>query len=100
METLLQLPESSQPSTISEVLSSLRQEQLVPRHEAKNWGDWIHLDGYLTVISIESMRGLTRSATIEHGEDEETEEPIPAILRAFGRLGWHGMDADGEYQLE
>jgi hypothetical protein len=99
METLLQVPESSPPSTINEVLSSLRQEKLIPRHESKNWGDWIHLEGYLTVVSIESMRGLTRSATIEHGEDEESEAPIPEILRAFDRLGWHGVDADGEYPL-
>jgi hypothetical protein len=100
METLLQVPESNEPSTLSEVLDSLRKEKLSPRHEAKNWGDWIHLAGYKTVISIESHRGLTRSATIEHGEDEETGEPIPAILRAFGRLGWHGIDDDGEFALD
>ena len=36
----------------------------------------------------------------EHGEGEESEEPIPSILRAFGRLGWHGIDHDGEFALE
>jgi hypothetical protein len=99
METLLQLSESEAPSTLSEVLDSLRKEDLEPRHESKSWGDWIHLEGYTTVISIESMRGLTRSATIEHGEDEETDEPIPSVLRAFGRLGWHGIDDEGEFSL-
>lgn len=100
METQLQANESEPPSTISEVLSSLRQEKLEVRHEKKNWGDWIHFEGYLTVISIESMRGLTSAATIEHGEGEETDEPIPAIFRAFGRLGWHGIDEDGEFPLD
>jgi hypothetical protein len=99
METQLQVPASREPSTISSVLAALREEKLVPRHEKKSWGDWIHFESYLTVISIDSMRGLTRSATIEHGEGEETDEPISEILRAFGRLGWHGVDEDGEFPL-
>ncbi len=98
METVLQLPESEDPCTIREVVEALRKEKLSPRHEAKNWGDWIHLEGYGTVISIESMRGLTSSATIEHGEGED-EEPADAILRAFGTLGWVGIGEDGEYPL-
>ncbi len=100
METLLQVPEPNPPSTLREVLAALRKEDLVPRHEAKNWGDWIYIESYQTVISIESVRGLTRSATIEHGEGEETDDPIPAILRAFGKLGWHGIDEDGEFALD
>jgi hypothetical protein len=99
METLLQLSESEAPSTIVEVLQALRGQDLDPRHEAKTWGDWIHIDGFRTVISIESMRGLTRSATIEHGENEESEEPIPSIHRAFSQLGWHGIDEEGEFPL-
>ena len=99
METVVQLAENETPSTISEVLSALRKEYLEPRHEAKAWGDWIHLNGYRTVISIESNRGLSSSATIEHGENEETDEPIPSILRAFGSLGWHGIDEEGEFPL-
>ncbi|RYD25379.1 MAG: hypothetical protein EOP87_24520, partial [Verrucomicrobiaceae bacterium] len=75
METLLQVPEEETPSTITEVLAALRKQDLEPRHEKKSWGDWIHLEGYTTVISIESNRGLSRSATIEHGEGEEEEEP-------------------------
>lgn len=99
METVVHLPESEDPCTIREVLDALRKEKLEPRHEAKNWGDWIHLEGVRTVISIESMRGLTRNATIEHSDDDP-EELSPCILRAFGRLGWYGMDDDGEYPLD
>ena len=65
METLLKLHESETPSTITEVLSALRKQHLEPRHEKKSWGDWIHFEGYSTVISIESNRGLSRSATVE-----------------------------------
>ncbi len=100
METLVKLPDSEAPNTISEVLAALRKEHLEPRHESKAWGDWIYLDSYSTVISIESNRGLSSSATIEHGEDEEEGEPIPSILRAFGRLGWNGVDDDGEFPLD
>ena len=53
METVLRLPESEDPVTIREVVSALRKEDLEPRHESKNWGDWIHLEGFRTVISIE-----------------------------------------------
>jgi hypothetical protein len=98
METIIQLPEQKTPSTVSEILASLRKEHFEPRHEAKAWGDWIYLDSY-TTISIECNRGLSSSATIEHGEGEEEGEPIPSILRAFGRLGWHGIDDDGEFPL-
>ncbi|MEY4245909.1 MAG: hypothetical protein RLZZ245_3494 [Verrucomicrobiota bacterium] len=99
METLIQLPESDTPSTIAEILASLRKEHLEPRHEAKAWGDWIYLQSYTTVISIECNRGLSSSASIEHGEGEEEGEPAASIFRAFARLGWHGMDDDGEYSL-
>lgn len=98
METVIHLPESEDPCTIREVCAALRKQKLEPRHEAKNWGDWIYLEGYRTVISIESMRGLTRSATIEASEDDSP-DPTPAILKAFGKLGWHGIDDDGEYPL-
>lgn len=99
METLVRLPEDSAPSTVSEVLAALRKEHLEPRHESKAWGDWIYLDSYSTVISIESNRGLSSAATIEHGEGEEEGEPVTSILRAFGRLGWLGIDDDGEFPL-
>ncbi len=99
METLLQLPESSAPSTLNEVLNSLKKENLEPRLESKSWGDWIYIDGYNTVISIESNRGLSSSATIEHAEGEEDDDLVPKIFKAFARLGWHGIDDDGEFAL-
>jgi hypothetical protein len=99
METVVQIPESSPPSTLAEVLAALRKEHLDPRHEAKSWGDWITLECYNTVISIEVNHGLSGSATIEHGDGEEDGEPVSSILRAFGKLGWHGIDDDGEFPL-
>ena len=99
METLLQLPDTSTPSTLNEVLASLKKEHLEPRLESKAWGDWIYLEGYNSVISIESNRGLSSSATIEHADGEEDGEFILCIHRAFGRLGWHGIDDDGEFTL-
>ena len=99
METLVRLPESAPPTTMVEVLNALRREHLDPRHESKTWGDWIYLECYNTVISIEALHGLSSSATIEHGDGEEDGEPIESILRAFGKLGWYGVDDDGEFPL-
>jgi hypothetical protein len=99
METLLQLSDSSAPSTLKEVLDSLKKQHLEPRLESKAWGDWIYLDGYNSVISIESNCGLSSSATIEHAEGEEDGEIVQCILRAFKKLGWHGVDDDGEFSL-
>jgi len=99
METQVMLPDSEPPCTISEVVAALRRAKLEVRHEAKSWGDWIHLEDYRTVISIESMRGLTSSATIEHAEGEEHGKPAESILKAFAGLGWQGVDADGPYPL-
>lgn len=100
METLIKLPDSAAPSTVAEILASLRKEHFEPRHEAKAWGDWIYLDSYTTVISIECNHGLSSTATIEHGEGEEEGEPVTSLYRAFGRLGWLGMDDDGEFPLD
>lgn len=99
METLIKLPESAAPSAIADILASLRKEHFEPRHEAKAWGDWIYLDCYSTVIAIECNHGLSSTATIEHGEGEEEGEPTTSIYRAFGRLGWHGIDDEGEFPL-
>ncbi|MFT3990351.1 MAG: hypothetical protein QM680_02970 [Luteolibacter sp.] len=99
MEILLQLPDSETPSTMSEILAALRKEDLEPRHEKKSWGDWIHLAGFKTVISIEANRGLSSSATIEQAEDEDDGEPTNSILRAFGHLNWVGIDDEGEFSL-
>ncbi|MEI6818433.1 MAG: hypothetical protein WCL19_02405 [Verrucomicrobiota bacterium] len=100
METIIRLPDTNTPSTIAEILASLRKEHFEPRHECKAWGDWIYLQSYTTVISIECVRGLSSSATIEHGEGEEEGEPTASLFRAFGRLGWQGIDDDGEFSLE
>lgn len=100
METVVTLPDSEPPNTISEVLAALRKMKLEPRHDAKSWGDWIHFEGYKTVISIESMRGLTSNATIEHAEDEQDGEPASSILKAFAKLGWQGVDEEGNYPLD
>ncbi len=99
METLVRLPESSPPTTLVEVLAAFQKEHLTPRHESKTWGDWIYLECYNTVISIEALHGLSSSATIEHGDGEEDGEPLDSILRAFGKLGWVGIDKDGEFPL-
>ncbi len=80
-------------------MEALRKEHLEPRHECQTWGDWLYLYGCRTVLSIECLNGISHAATIEHGENEEEGEPITSILRAFGKLGWHGLDADGEYPL-
>ena len=99
METLVRIPEFTTPQTLAQVLASLKKEHLEPRHEHKTWGDWIYLEAYSTVISIEVNHGLSSSATIEHGDGEDDGEPAASILRAFGRLGWFGVDEDGEYPL-
>ncbi len=99
METQVTLPDSQPPNTICEVVAALRKAKLNATHLAKNWGDWIHLEDHKTVISIESMRGLTSSATIEHAEGEETGKTRDAIIKAFSSLGWEGIDEDGPYPL-
>jgi hypothetical protein len=98
MQTVVQTPEGEVACTIREVVAALKKQKLEARHEAKDWGDWIHLEGSETVISIESMRGLTSTATIEHAE-EEANDPRLAIFAAFHQLGWIGIDEDGEYPL-
>lgn len=99
METYIHIPDFSPPSSIIEIMDALKKLHLTPRHEAKTWGDWIYLEAYSTVISIECNHGLSSSATIEHGEGEEDGEPVDSILKAFGKLGWHGRDEDGDYPL-
>ncbi len=95
METRVHTPDDGEPALVQDVLDSLKKEKLQARLESQNWGDWIHLRNSDTVISIESNHGLTTTATIEHGE----EPADPAILRAFDRLGWVGIDEDGEFSL-
>ena len=98
MQTVVRLPEDKTPCTIREVVAALKGRKLEARHDKQDWGDWIHLGGCETVISIESMRGLTSTATVEHAEDEPPGVAL-AIQAAFHRLGWVGVDEDGEYPL-
>jgi hypothetical protein len=98
MDILVSVPESANPSTLRSVLSALRAQKLVATHDHKNWGDWSRLEGCETVISIEVAHGLTSTATIEHCEDD-SEDIMPAIYRAFHHIGWIGIDDDGEFQL-
>ena len=99
METRIHLPDMEPPSSITEVIIALRSKQLEPKHEKKDWGDWITFPGKQTVISIESMRGLASSATIEHAE-EDGDVINRQILSAFGQLGWMGSDEEGEFRLD
>lgn len=99
METRLHVPDMEPPSSITEVLVALCDQKLEPKHEKKDWGDWITFSGKNTVISIESMRGLTSSATIEHA-DEDGDKINMNILAAFGQLGWMGSDEEGEFRLD
>ena len=98
METVLHIPETDKASSIQQVVSSLHDQGLEPKHDKKDWGDWINLPPNKTVISISSERGMTRSATIEFAEGEDDHLEIP-IITAFRELGWYGTDEDGEYQL-
>ena len=98
MNTVVQAVEGSDPCTISEVVAALKGQKLEVRHQKKDWGDWIILRGTETVISIESMRGLTSTATIEHAE-EEPDGLVLGLQAAFHKLGWEGVDEDGPYPL-
>ena len=99
METRVHLPDMEPPSSITEVVLALRSQKLEPKHEKKDWGDWITFSGKQSVISIESMRGLASSATVEHAE-EDGEDINMKILAAFAKLGWMGSDDEGEFRLD
>lgn len=98
METVLHLPATTEACSIKQVVSALHTQGLSPKHDKKDWGDWINLPPNRTVISIESERGMTRSATVEYAEGEDDHLEIP-IITAFRELGWYGTDEDGEYLL-
>lgn len=98
MNTVVQAPDDGEPCTISEVVSALKSQKLEARHQKKDWGDWIMLSGSDTVISIDSMRGLTSTATIEHAENEADGLALQ-LQAAFHKLGWIGIDEDGPYPL-
>jgi hypothetical protein len=98
MDILVAAPESAGPSTLRSILAALRAQKLEVKHDHKNWGDWIRINGCETVISIEVAHGLSSTATIEHCEDD-SEDILPALYRAFDQIGWIGRDEDGEYHL-
>jgi hypothetical protein len=97
METRVHLPDSEPPATIREVVAALKKQKLVAQHDKQSWGDWINFEGKQTVISIESIRGLTTSATIEPADGED--DTFTSIIAAFRKLGWSGEDEDGPYAL-
>ena len=97
MDTRVILPDSEPTQTISEVVAALRSKKLKPKHEKKDWGDWITFAGKETVIAIESARGLTSSATVESLENEW--DFNLKILQSFAKLGWMGEDENGPYPL-
>jgi hypothetical protein len=81
-------------TTLAKRRTGAKQRDAVIAHYGQNcW--WC---GCETVISIEVAHGLTSTATIEHCEDD-SEDILPALYRAFDHVGWIGMDDDGEYRL-
>jgi hypothetical protein len=96
METRIVLAESAS-QTISEVVSALRSAKLKPTHQKKDWGDWIVFSGKTTVISIESVRGLTTAATVESNDEEY--DFAQSIFKVFAKKGWMGEDKDGLFSL-
>ncbi len=97
METRVMVAEDEPPVAIKEVVLALKEQKLKVQHDRQNWGDWIIFENYQTVISIESVRGLSRSAVIEVAEGED--ELVGRIIGAFRKLGWDGEDEDGRYRL-
>ena len=97
METRVHLPDSEPPATIREVVAALKKQKLAAKHDKQSWGDWINIEGQQTVISIESMNGLTTNATIEEADGED--HIFTSCIAAFRKLGWFGEDEDGPYPL-
>ena len=97
METQVHLPDDQMPIVIGDVVKALKKQKLDAHHDKASWGDWINIDDAKTVISIESSNGLTTRATIEEAEGEDG--ILTSCVAAFRKLGWHGEDADGPYQL-
>lgn len=98
MDIVVTQSEDRPSTTLRQVITAIRAQDFTVTHDHKNWGDWLRLAGCETVISIECIHGITSSATIEHCDDD-SEEVLPALYRAFDRIGWVGMDEDGIYKL-
>ena len=91
-------PDEADPVTIQEVIDALHTEGLKATHDKQDWGDWIILASDPTVIAIESINGLSREATVEFSEDV-SDRVRQQIEKAFGQLGWIGIDAEGTFSL-
>ena len=98
MNTLVQAADNSARCTIRDVIAALKAQKIQAQHDKQDWGDWIILKGCETVISIESVRGRTATATIEHADDEPRGLARKLEI-AFHQLGWVGVGEDGPYPL-
>ena len=101
METLVKLPDSAAPSTISEILASLRKEHFEPRHEAKAWGDWIYLD---MLQHRHQHRVQPRPQQLRHhrawrGRGRRRTHPLASTAPSADSAGI-GVDDDGEFSLD
>lgn len=97
VDTRVMVPEGEPPAAISEVVVAMKDLGLEARHDKQTWGDWIVFANKETVISIESTRGLARSATIEEVDGED--ETLGKVMECFRKLGWEGEDEDGRFRL-
>ena len=98
MNTTVEAPDSAKRCTIDDVVAALKSQKIAAHHDQQDWGDWIILEDSETVISIESIRGLTTTATIEHAENE-AKGLSNRLFAAFHKLGWEGIGEDGPYRL-
>lgn len=98
MNTVVQASDSAPPCTIRDVVAALKAQKIQASHDKQDWGDWIIIKGSDTVISIESLRELTTTATIEHAENE-AKGLWSRLRKAFHQLGWEGVGEDGPYPL-
>lgn len=98
MELRVVAPDAADPLTITEVVEALKTEGLKASHDSQDWGDWILLANDPTVISIESINGLSREATVEF-PDDPSDRTRSKIEKAFKNLGWQGIDEDGLFPL-
>ena len=99
VNTIVQASDDAPACTIGDVVAALKAHKVKAHHDGQDWGDWIVISGSDTVISIESMRELTTTATIEHAGGE-AKALSGRILAAFHQLGWVGVGEDGPYPLK
>lgn len=97
VDTRVIVPDGEPPTAIKEVVVAMKECGLEARHDKQSWGDWIVFARMETVVSIDSTRGLARSATIEEVEGED--EVLAKIMATFRQLGWEGEDEEGRFRL-